>query len=365
MAERAGSSIGQDDLRAAVQAGLLSEAQAASLAALAADRAGRRRALPAEDEPFEFFRGLSEIFVSVGLVILLSGVAALVTWLSGATMLIAIPAVSAAVAWWWAGYFTLRRRMNLPSMVLASAYALGVWVSALTLLAQGELPFRPTVVAAALVTMAALWLWFRRFRLPFTMFLFGLAGLAAAYGVTGNVGELVGLVPGMGIGLFDLRASPAFSVATLIFGVAAFLGGMWFDTRDPYRLGRHAATGFWLHMLAAPALVNTVALTLYNVGGTAGMMLTTAALALIAVLALVIDRRSFLTAGIVYIGLIIAWAVRAGGGAGMGHWVAILLILGTLVTALGTWWVTLRAALMRALPDFPGKSGLPPYSETA
>ena len=43
---------------------------------------------------------------------------------------------------------------------------------------------------------------------------------------------------------------------------------------DPHRLRRWSASGFWLHMLAAPALVNTIVLTLYNYGGTVGYLLT-------------------------------------------------------------------------------------------
>jgi hypothetical protein len=63
-----------EDLRAAVAAGIIDERKLARLKALADDRGGRRAALPAEDEPFEFFRGFSEIFISIGLIILLSGV---------------------------------------------------------------------------------------------------------------------------------------------------------------------------------------------------------------------------------------------------------------------------------------------------
>ncbi|MGB7271518.1 MAG: hypothetical protein WBC90_18585 [Albidovulum sp.] len=353
--------IGQADLRAAVAAGLLSEAQAAGVAAIAHDRAGKRASMPAEDEPFEFFKGFSEIFVSVGLLILLAGISLLLSWLGGVTMLIALPAISAAICWWWANYFTLDRRMNLPSMVLAAAFGGGVYVSAFTMLVQGSLPDRGTVILSALVAMAGMGLWYRRFRLPFSMFILGLFGLTAIYALTASLEAVAGMRSGMGGVFFDLLNSPQFSLATLIFGIFAFVGGMWFDIRDPYRLGRHAATAFWLHLLAAPALVNTVAMTLYNIGGNAGMTATAAALALIAVLALVIDRRSFLTAGIVYIALVISWVVRGDAGASIGHWALILLILGAFVTALGTWWVPLRSRLMRALPDFPGKDRLPPY----
>ena len=78
------------------------------------------------------------------------------------------------------------------------------------------------------------------------------------------------------------------------------------------------------------------------------------ALALIAVLALVIDRRVFLTAAIAYIAIVIGWIVRGEDG-DFASWIFVLILLGAVITALGTWWVPLRAALMRALPDFPGK----------
>ena len=160
-------------------------------------------------------------------------------------------------------------------------------------------------------------------------------------------------------GLFDLRESPAFATATLLFGIGAFLVGMWFDTRDPHRLGRHAATAFWCHLLAAPGAGEHGggdAVGRWRIGG---IGLLAVALLVITVLALVIDRRSFLTAAIAYIALVIAWVMGEGDGA---QWIFILIVLGALITAIGTWWVQLRAVVMKALPDFPGKDRLPPYS---
>lgn len=357
--------ISAGDLRSAVAAGLLTEAQAASLRAMAQDRAGKRAAMPAEDEPFEFFKGFSEIFVSVGLVILLGGIFALLAWFGGIAMLVALPMICAAIAWWWANYFTLKRRMNLPSMVLAASFGGGVFISVSTLLAQAaDSTSRLVFVVAAVVAMGAMALWYRRFRLPFSVFVLGSFGLIAIYGLTASSDAvLTGYYAStFGAAFFDLRSSPQFALATLGFGSAAFLAGMWFDTRDPYRLGRHAATGFWLHLLAAPALVNTVALTLYNTGGTGGMVALAVALLGIALLALVIDRRSFLTAAIIYIALVLGWIVAGNDGAGVGQWIAVVIILGAVVTALGTWWVPLRAGIMRALPGFPGKDRLPPYA---
>jgi hypothetical protein len=349
-----------EDLRAAVAAGILSEAQAASLLALANDRSGKRATLPSEDEPFEFFRGFSEIFISIGLIILLTGVTGLLAAFGGFALLTLVPLATAGIAWWWAGYFTLKRRMTLPSMVLATAFGIGIVIFAFTLLAQAGVEERMIAIAGFALSALAMVAWYRRFRLPFAAFLTGGFTLGAIYAFTASASNLAGLFTGFQgyNSLFDLGESPAFATATLLFGIGAFLTGMWFDTRHPHRLGRHSATAFWCHLLAAPALVNTVAVTLLNGGG---ILFLAVALVLITILALVIDRRSFLTAAIAYIAIVIAWVMGAGGGT---SWIFVLLTLGGFITAIGTWWVQLRASVMRALPDFPGKSRLPPYGST-
>jgi hypothetical protein len=349
-----------EDLRAAVAAGVLTEAQAASLQALANDRAGKRAALPQEDEPFEFFRGFSEIFISIGLIILLTGATALLTVIGGFTLLTLVPLATAGIAWWWAGYFTLKRRMTLPSMVLATAYGIGIAVFVFTVLARAGVDQRMIAIAGFALSALGMVAWYRRFRLPFSAFLTGGFVLGAVYAFTASASNLAGLFTGFQgyRSLFDLGESPAFATATLLFGIGAFLTGMWFDTRDPHRLGRHAATAFWCHLLAAPALVNTVAVTLLNGGGTGFLAI---ALVLITLLALVIDRRSFLTAAIAYIAIVIGWLMGEGAGT---SWIFILLVLGGFITAIGTWWVQLRAKVMAILPDFPGKSRLPPYGST-
>ncbi len=346
-----------EDLRAAVAAGIIDEAQAARLKALSDDRSGRRAAMPAEDEPFEFFRGFSEIFISIGLVILLSGVSALLAWFGGFALLTLVPLATAGIAWWWAGYFTLKRRMTLPSMVLASAYGVGLVVFDFAVMGQGGMDERAMAIAGFGLAAAGMVAWYRWFRLPFAAFLTGGFLLGAIYALTASAANVAGLFVGDRFsGLFDLRESPAFATATLVFGIGAFLVGMWFDMRDPHRLGRHAATAFWCHLLAAPALVNTVAVTLLNGGGIGLLAL---ALLVITVLALVIDRRSFLPAGIAYIAIVIGWVMGGGDGT---QWIFILIALGALITAIGTWWVQLRAFVMKVLPNFPGKDRLPPYA---
>ena len=58
--------IEKTDLQASVSAGIITEAQAASLKALSDQRQGARNDLNPNDEPFELFRGFNEIFISNG-----------------------------------------------------------------------------------------------------------------------------------------------------------------------------------------------------------------------------------------------------------------------------------------------------------
>ncbi len=357
-------SVDPSDLRAAVAAGILTEAQAANIKALAEERAGKRKATPADDEPFEFFRGFAEIFVAVGLVILLGGIALLLVEIGGVGLLIAIPAILAAFAWWMARYFTLRWRMNLPSMVLVLAFAFGVYVSALTVLEQMEFGLRGIAFLSAAAASGATALWFRHFKLPFSMFVVGSFALMATYALFvrynpggGDFASVEGWARS-----FVPRAN--MTLASLVFGVCAFAVAMFFDLKDPHRVGRHAATAFWLHLLAAGALVNAIAGNIYGSGGSANIVPTALALFFFALVALVIDRRSFLTAGIIYIAALIYWAVAGDGRASLRDWAVIFIILGLFFTVLGTWWVPLRGAVMRTLPAFPGKHRLPPYSES-
>lgn len=351
--------MSRDDLRAAVSSGILSEQQAASLGALVARR---RAALPApDDEPFELFSGFAEIFISVGLVILMAGImglAMMVGYLIGFWMTGIVLSASLAA------YFTLRRRMVLPSVVLVLSFTASVVplvASVIIDIMRLENLMRYGALVTSLVVLAALLGWYRVFRLPFTMFLVGLAGLGAVMSVTGTLDPSV-LDGGQSWrDLFDLRGGSGLAVGTLVFGVSAALIGLWFDMRDPHRLGRASASAFWLHLTAAPAIVNTLGLTAMSLHGSAQLLAVALTLAVMTVFALIIDRRSFLTAGLGYLAWLI-WSLSHQGGQGL-EWPAILILIGAAVTALGTWWIPLRSALMGVLPDFPGKDRLPPYAK--
>jgi len=354
-----------DDIRAGVAAGIINESQAASMIAIANQRLGYRQNMGAEDEPFELFKGFSEIFVTVGLGILYGGFMAVALLVGNASIVLLI---SVALTVVFASYFTLKRRMTLPSIALSIVFAgsIAVFAASLILDLDTSYPDGYQFLAVSSIGALAMLGYFWRFRVPFSMLLFGLFGAGIAFSIAGIIAPesiFASAFIGNADGVFNISRNPTMAYTMLIFGIFAFLGGMYFDLKDPYRISRISACGFWLHILAAPAIVNVIALSLLNIEGGMGYALSTVALLIIALVALIIDRRSFLTAGIAYIGIILAWALDTGGGGDDWPIATTLLIMGAFITALGTWWVQLRAALMRALPNFPIKNKLPPYQE--
>lgn len=348
--------VSRDDIRAAVGAGMLDEAQAASLIALAETRSGVRRHMTGLDEPFELFRGFNEVFIIVGLSILFSG------WLgltgitisnftaNGYTLTLIYAAVAMAVIFLLARYFTLKRRMVGPSIALAVffAQAAGQLGAALGWMMGIGLPEWLTMAAGtATVLLCLYYLWFR---VPFTMALIAGGVFLTAFGLL----SIGGTLPSDPADMFLLTNDGPFAVLTIALGLVGLVVAMWFDMSDPHRLTRRAQSGFWLHIIAAPAIVNTVALTLFEVGTLTAQLSLIAFVTAMALFAVVIDRRSFLVSAVGYIVALSVTVIED------QAFIAILL-LGFGLVLLGAKWEAIRRALMKSLPAFPGKTRLPPW----
>jgi len=347
--------ITPDDLRAAVAQGLLTEEQSAQLIGLAEARRSARTGLSAIEEPFVLFKGFNEIFVVVGLTILFSGWVGMAALLGlnlfppsgAATVFLAVITLAGLAA--VSRYFTLKRRMVAPSIALVVMTALTGMVLAQTLLPD------PGGQGAALVSLAVAGIvagHYRVFRVPFSAAIIaGTLFLALWFGL-----EAAGLISGQT--MFVSGANIGFSAMTVLFGLATFALAMRLDLSDPLRVSTRSSTAFWLHVVAAPAIVNTVAVNLLAAGGALAQLLLLAFLLVIAALAIIIDRRSFLVSGA---GYSVTLATTAFSGAAP----LAVLILGGVLVVLGAQWDKLRSRLMNALPDFPLKAKLPPYAVKA
>lgn len=348
--------ISPDDLRAAVGSGLLTESQAVSLRALADSRRGAREGLDPGDEPFELFKGFNEIFIVVGLAILAAG------WITvnSVTMateivnyqshILMATGVAAVVIWAISEYFIRVRRMVAPAIALSIMFAgnavagCAAYFAEPFMIAQEDFSSLPVAVGASVAALTIYW-W--RFRVPFAMALIalGLFGLAMIIGAN-NAGTPADITD-----IFRLSAQGPFAWITLAVGLAVFVVAMIFDMSDPHRVTRRSAQGFWLHVVAAPALVNTIALALLEQESNAVLLVV---LIFFALIAIIIDRRSFLITAIGYV-VALASTVFDGDGAGL-----TILLLGLFLVALGAFWARIRAALLKTFSGVLPLKRLPP-----
>jgi len=351
----------KEDLRAAVGTGTITEGQARGLIALAKARSVVRDSVMKGDEPFEIFRGFNEIFVTVGLAIFFVGYSIFLDYnffpenllitqdggtRAGAVHTLVLSVVAIGIICLITLYLTLRRMMVAPSILLASATAyFAAWAgAALAVLMINEVWVIPLL---ALVVLAAYWTWAR---IPYTLLLVSLATLALIVAILWPEGTAPDFDD-----FFLLSADGPFAIVTLILGGAFFGVAMWFDQSDPHRITRRTSHAFWLHVAAAPMIVNPVAATLFAMNTNGAEAILVLFVIALAIIALVIDRRSFLLSGIGYIIALIVTVLD-------NSRAEALLGLGVILVTLGTMWENIRTAIMRRLPDFPGKSNLPPWA---
>ncbi|MFC0280150.1 hypothetical protein ACFOHK_10900 [Falsigemmobacter intermedius] len=346
--------ITSEDLKTAVRSGLISEAQATGLTALADQRMQEAAGLAPSEEPFQLFRGFNEIFIVIGLSILFAGwtgvLAAILTaeGLPGTLSSLAGVALTLAGLYGVQRYFTLTRRMVAPSIALAVMFGLSFLTLGGILGEALDLPFgllKPLTFATAAVGMMV---HYRIFRVPFDALLIGGAVFTTVWTWLAHRN----MVPDDAFALLHFSSSGLPALLSMGFGLGCFALAMRFDLSDPRRISTRAATGFWLHVLAAPAIINPLALRLLSYDHSLPLL---AILCLLALVALVIDRRSFLVSGAAYaVGIVFALFDSP---------MLVILGLGLGLVFLGAQWDRLRGALLRALPEFPGKTRLPPYGQ--
>lgn len=346
----------QNDLDDAVAAGAISAESAAGLRNFIETQ---RSAPSVDEEQFRLITGFNDIFVSIAAVILLVAVGWIGQWL-GTELGLAIegdgpsflaPAAVAATSWGLALFFTAKRRMALPSILLLLSFVGSVFVTAgfALVLAVGASNIEQSqqlagIVAAAagLVAAAAAWLHWKRFKVPITV----AAGAAAGVAIV--------------VGLLGAALGPAFNPdstivlgVVLVLGIAVFLFAMRWDSSDPARLTRRADVAFWLHLLAAPMIVHPVftLLGLNDGDATIGEGLVVVLLYIaIGLAALAIDRRALLVSALAYVLFALNELFKQFGAIELN--VALTaLVIGSSLLLLSAFWHQAREAVVKPLPD--------------
>lgn len=340
-----------DDLEAAIDANVLTPEQADKLRAFALARSKPAVGARADEERFRFIRGFNDIFFAIG-VALLGGGLALAAATAGP-----VGYIAAAVAMWGLAELLVRRRRLVTSGIVIIILFVGFVVAAVPLAdilgrTGSTFPRSPdtpfgfllrygssyvVMWSAAIGAVAALG-FYARFRFPFALLM-----------LAGNVV----LAAHAACQMTFAPQSAAISYATLMSGLVVFAAAMWFDSSDRLRTTRWSDCAFWLHVLAAPLIVHSlVRLTTDNIFKpdmrTSIVVLLIAAV--LAVVALVIDRRALLVSALLYVGSVIAYVIAQTKMEALLVSILTLLVLGGLVLMLGIGWAPLRRRVLALLP---------------
>ena len=345
----------QNDLDEAVAAGALSADAAAGLR----NFVDAQRASPSVDEEnFRLITGFNDIFVAIASAILLFAVGFIGQWVGQSAGVVLdydgpsplAPLAVAATSWGLALFFTARRRMALPSILLLLTFVIAVLATAgITLaLAIGpdaieDSPQLGGILAAvsASIAAAAAWLHWRRFRVPITVATGAAAVACIAVGL---------LVASLGTDLE--RAENVILGFILLLGIGTFLFAMGWDGSDRARLTRRSDVAFWLHLLAAPMIVHPIftLLGLNDNSATVGEGLIAVLLyVVLGVTALAIDRRALLVSALAYVLYALNELFREFGAVELN--VALTaLVIGSALLMLSAFWTQARAAVVKPLP---------------
>ncbi len=351
----------QQDIDDAVASGAMT-AEAAD--ALRAHIERQRSTVIPDEEQFRLITGFNDIFVSIAAAILLFAVGWIGQSIGQATGLVisehgeagpsfVAPLAIAATSWALALFFTARRRMALPSILLLLAFVGGVLVTSGLLLAQIIGPDRFSEndqllgalvggVSAAIAAGAA-WLHWRRFHVPITV----AAGAAAVAGLF--LAIVIAIIrPG------DSESAKNVILSfVLLLGIGVFLFAMWWDGSDRGRITRRSDVAFWLHLLAAPMIAHPIfSLLGLNSGSvSAGEALLVVGLyVLFGLTALAVDRRALLVSALAYVLYALTELFKQVGAVELN--VALTaLVIGSALLLLSAYWHQARRLIVTRLPS--------------
>ena len=271
-----------EDIASAVQAGILTNEDAESFRDHVAHL---RKASAVDDEHFRLITGFNDIFVVIACVLLLISI----TWLGKTLSSWFGPLLQAVFAWALAEYFTRKRRMALPSIILLLAFVGGVLATGIMLLKTPGVSQGVAIGIPCAVATIAAWFHWLRFKVPITV----AAGTATL--VAGVIMVLVAAVPETIQWMNPIICTAGF----IVFALA-----MHWDASDTLRLTRRSDVAFWLHLVAAPLLVHPIFsfLKVFESQPGVGQAVAVAALYLvIAVVSISIDRRALMVSALVYV----------------------------------------------------------------
>jgi len=371
-----------DVLRIALERGILNLEQAQALRRLSEEIASKAETArdniiarrddepvqPQDDEDLKFVGGFGDIFVTIGLGLFLGALVYFSRKIGGFLGSPNIEGTEAAclvtggATWLLAEYFTRKRRMALPSIVMLLTFLACCFTFFEVLLfgQKGEDIFKTLATAfnstdsdltkrwivfgrtfaacAATSIFAVIYYW--RFRVPIAV-----AGAVAVLGLI-VISLISAIAPDF--------AKEYTRYFILLYGIGVFAIAMHFDMGDPLRRTRGTDIAFWLHLLAAPLIVHPLLNPIVRGNALTGeqAVLIIAVFLLLGAVAVVVDRRALLVSSMSYAGISFVTLVKR---TGLETFVSesvplTLFTLGAFILLVSVAWHPLRRLALRKLP---------------
>lgn len=320
-----------DDLDSAVQAGIMSKDAVNAFRSHVAE--GRSNSV-VDEEHFRLVTGFNDIFVVIACLLLLVSV----SWIGTSVSVIFGAILQTVSAWGLAEFFTRKRHMSLPSIVLLLAFVGGAFSIGFAGLkdldVSGDLlKGLPSAFAAF-----AAWLHWQRFKVPITVAA-GVATLAASI-----ILMLLVFVPGLRQWILPL---------TFIAGLAVFVLAMRWDASDSQRQTRRSDVAFWLHLIAAPLIVHPIFSVLMTSDSDFALWqagIVTVLYLIIALISISIDRRALMVSALAYVLYAFSAVLEQYGVVSLGFAFTALAI-GSGLLLLSAFWHTCRTAIVTHYPS--------------
>ena len=297
-----------------------------------------------------FVRGFHDVIITIGIIAVAGGA----VMLFHASALIPLSLLLAEIFVRW-------QRLALPAFTLTVTFMIGSFYLARWLL--NDLWPESGLTPLLAINFVALSVFYWRYRVPVALACLIVTGLCV---------------------LLDLALTPVISsgsvrdnllwvgLLSLVFALLSFVIAMRFDMLDLARVTRRSDVAFWLHLVTAPALLFSLLLLifinfrLWESDGTANAVITIIIVAGMMLVGILIDRRAFVTSGLISLGVAVYYMLVHEGGLGERFQATAfsLVVVGLVVLSLGSCWRALRGLIVPRLPTAL-QAKLPPVQKTA
>lgn len=327
-----------EDLNYAAEKGIFT---LAAVEQFRADILKRNNTHRGDEEHFRLITSFNDIFVVLACLLLLFSSFYLLEKISHVLAI----GVTALLSWGLAEFFVLKRKMALPAIFLLCNFVGHVFVFVFALLLGDDYNARAfydliqehqlILILASVAAAASAWLHWWRFKVPITV-----AAGALASG-TLFITTLTWIFP---------ATEPYLKWLISLAGIAVFYIGLRFDGADLNRTTRKSDVAFWLHLVAAPMIIHPIFSSLpdHSDQGLLNAVIVLVLYLVVMLISLVIDRRAFMVAALIYILTALNEIFEAYGVVSSFAYVGVCI--GFSLLLLAGFWHSARSMIVTRLP---------------